>query len=458
MSSSQFEHVCETVQQEMNRLPIPGVAVGVLDGDAEHIAGFGVTNVAMNSIATSPPVTRDTLYQIGSITKTFLGTLVMRLVEMGKLDLHAPLKNYLPELKLRDENATQHATMFHCLTHTGGWDGDYFDDFGRGEDALARMVIAMEQLPQLTPLGEVWSYNNAGFYLAGRVIEIVTGKSFEAAMQEYLFEPLELKSAYFFAEDVITHNFVVGHETENKKPVVARPWAVARTANPAGGIITNISDLFRYARFQMGDGTTRNGSRLLAKQSLQDMHAPRFAATDPEWVGLTWYMREVNGVKILRHNGGTNGQVTSFNIVPARNLAFAILTNGDQGNTLINSVTRTILEQYLGVSPKADSPIEMPLPKLNEYAGDYDARSDNVGVTLRDGELILQVTNKGGFPTPADPPPPTQPPPVRAAFYANDKIFLRDDPYKDTHCEFLRDENGKIEWLRIFGRVHKKVS
>ena len=451
MTDSRFEKVCETVQQEMSRLPIPGVAVGVLYGGVENSAGFGVTNMEHAS-----PVTRDTLYQIGSITKTFLGTLVMRLVEMGKLNLHAPLKNYLPELKLRDADATKNATMFHCLTHTGGWDGDYFDDFGRGDDALARMIVAMEQLEQLTPLGKVWSYNNAGFYLAGRVIEIVTGKPFEAAMQEYIFAPLELNATYFFAEDVITHSFVVGHDDIDNKPVVARPWALARTANPAGGIVSNIADLFRYARFHMGDGTTENGTRLLSKESLNEMHAPRFPATHPESVGLTWYMREINGTKILRHNGGTNGQVTSLQILPAHNMAFAILTNGGQGTLLINIVAQKILEQYLDISPKQDTPMEMSAAQLQTYIGRFHARADNVDVSLRDGALVLQVAEKGGFPTPASPPSPTQPPPVRAAFYAPDKIFILDDPYKDGHCEFLRNEKGEIEWLRIFGRVHKK--
>lgn len=452
MNDSRFERVYETVQQEMNRLPIPGVAVGVLYDDVETSAGLGVTNIE-NPL----PVTRDTLYQIGSITKTFLGTLVMRLVEMGKIDLHAPLKNYLPELKLRDADATNHATMFHCLTHTGGWDGDYFDDFGRGDDALARMVTAMAQLEQLTPLGKVWSYNNAGFYLAGRALEAVTGKPFEAAMQEYIFAPLGMNDAYFFAEEVITHNFAVGHETAKDKPIVARPWALARTANPAGGIVTNIPALFRYARFHMGDGAAQNGARLLAKESLNEMHAPRFGATDPEWVGLSWYMREMDGVKILRHGGGTNGQVTSFNVIPARQLAFVILTNGDQGGTLINNVSKTILEQYLGILPQTDSPLAATPERLQEYVGSYTARADDVTVTVNDGALILHVTAKGGFPTPADPPPPTQPPPVRAALYADDKIFVSDEPFQETHAEFLRDDAGEIAWLRIFGRVHKRV-
>ena len=265
-----------------------------------------------------------------------------------------------------------------------------------------------------------------------------------------------LRDAYFFAEDVITHNFTAGHQAENEKAIVARPWALARTAHPAGGIVTNIPDLFRYARFHMGDGSLPGGTRLLSKQALTEMHTPRFAATDPEWVGLSWYMREVNGAKFLRHNGGTKGQVTSLQIVPAHNMAFAILTNGDEGTTLINAVSQTILEEYLGIAPKADVPIEVSGAQLQEYAGHYQAREDNVDISLREGQLSLQVTLKGGFPTPADPPPPTQPPSVRASFYAPDKIFILDDPFKATRCEFLRGGNGGVEWLRIFGRVHKR--
>lgn len=453
MSDPRFEKVCETARREMDRLPIPGVAVGVLYGGEEQMAGLGIT-----SVEHPLPVTRDTLYQIGSITKTYLGTLVMRLVEMGKLDLNAPLTTYLPDLKLRDAQATEQATMLHCLTHTGGWDGDYFDDFGRGDDALARMVPALEQLAQLTPLGKVWSYNNAGFYLAGRVIEVVTGKPFEAAIKEYIFDPLELKASYFAAEDVITESFVVGHEYLDKKPIVARPWALARTANAAGGIISNVPDLFRYARFHLGDGTAPNGTRLLSPESLREMQMPRFGATDPEAVGLTWYLREVQGTKIFGHSGGTNGQVTKLQIVPAHNMAFAILTNGGYGTLLINAVSKVILEQYLGIAPSEDKHVEMSAEQLQEYVGYYEARADDVDVSVRDGELVLQVTDKGGFPVPSSPPSPTQPPPVRAAFYGTDKIVVLDDPYKEYRCEFLRGEGGEVEWVRLFGRVHKSVS
>ena len=180
-----FHELCEQVVADMDRLSIPGVAVGVLAGDQELAAGFGVT-----SVENPLPVTPDTLFQIGSITKTFVATAVMRLVENGKLDLDMPIRTWLPDLRLFDDGVAQRVTLRHLLTHTGGWVGDYFNDFGSGDDALARMVAEVAKLPQLTPLGEHYSYNNAGFYLAGRVLEAVTGTPFEQAIKALVLDPL----------------------------------------------------------------------------------------------------------------------------------------------------------------------------------------------------------------------------------------------------------------------------
>jgi CubicO group peptidase (beta-lactamase class C family) len=110
----------EQVIEAMQRLRVPGVAVGVLHNGQEHVAGFGVT-----SVEHPLPVNADTLFQIGSITKTFVGTAAMRLVEMGKLGLDVPVRAYLPDLRLASEQVASKVTLRHLFTHTGGWVGDY---------------------------------------------------------------------------------------------------------------------------------------------------------------------------------------------------------------------------------------------------------------------------------------------------------------------------------------------
>jgi CubicO group peptidase (beta-lactamase class C family) len=178
-----FDDVRAAVEAAIDESDTPGVAVGLLHEGEENRAAYGAT-----SLENPLDVTPDTMFQIGSITKTFTGTIAMALVERGELELDAPVRRYLPKLALADPSVAAAVTMRHLLTHTAGWVGDYFADHGAGDDALARMVGDLPRLPQLTPLGTVWSYNNAGFYLAGRVIEVVTGEPYERVVQSVLLE------------------------------------------------------------------------------------------------------------------------------------------------------------------------------------------------------------------------------------------------------------------------------
>jgi CubicO group peptidase (beta-lactamase class C family) len=447
-SDQNFRQICGQVEAEMKRLPIPGVVVGVLHEDQELSAGFGVT-----SVEHPLSVTPDTLFQVGSITKTFLATACMRLVEMGKLELDLPVRFYLPELSLADEGVAAQVTMRHLLTHTGGWVGDYFNDFGPGEDALGRMVAQMVELPQLTALGQVWSYNNSGFYIAGRVIEVITGKSFEAALQELLFEPLGLERTFFFANEVITHRFAIGHEVVNHQPIVARPWAIGRAAHPAGGIICSMGDLFRYARFHMRDGTAPDGTRLLSPQALARMQTPLFPSTGITMMGLSWNVITVEDTKLIGHGGATNGQVTLLRIVPSRKFAAAVFTNSDEGSTLTYPIVNLATRLYLGLSLPEAAPLDLSEETLLAYTGVYEASADRLEISLQEGGLILKMTPKGGFPTP-DSPPTQAPPPMRMALYGEDRVIVLDEPMKDSRGEFLRDEAGRIAWLRLSGRIH----
>ncbi|HJQ50507.1 MAG TPA: serine hydrolase domain-containing protein [Gaiellaceae bacterium] len=219
--------VFEAVQAAREQYGVPGVAVGVLEEGVERHEGYGVTSVA-NPLEVTP----ETRFQVGSIGKTFTGTAICELVARGELDLDRPVREYIPALSLADADATERVTLRHVLAHTGGWFGDYFDETGWGDDAVAIYVERMRDLPQQTPVGELWAYNNAGFAIAGRVLEIVTGKRFEDVVQELVLDPLDLTATTYWPWEVMTERFAVGHVGFGDELGVARPWPVGRSAAP----------------------------------------------------------------------------------------------------------------------------------------------------------------------------------------------------------------------------------
>jgi CubicO group peptidase (beta-lactamase class C family) len=450
--SGSFEAVCESARATMERLHVPGAAVGITHRGEEEVAGLGVT-----SVEHPIPVDDETLFQIGSITKTFTGTAAMRLVEAGSLDLDEPVRAYLPELRLADEDVAQRVTTRHLLTHTGGWEGDYFDDLGPGDDALARMVAAVGELPQVTPLSEIWSYNNAGFYIAGRVVEVVSGKSFEAAIRELVLEPLALTMSFFFADEVITHRFAVGHFIEDDEATVARPWPVGRAAHPAGGLVCTVKDLLRYARFHMGDGATDDGTRLLSPESMALMRTPHAAATGRDEIGLTWFLRPMGDDTALVHGGGTNGQVALLLILPHREFAVAAFVNGVPGaGEVIGNITKPALRGYLGYEEPEPRPVELTPDQLAEYAGVFGSAMVDIELRVEDGLLVAHETPRGGFPR-KDSPPRPPPPPSPLTFYEPDRAYVPEGPFKGARSEFLRNGEGRVTWYRAAGRVLRRV-
>ncbi len=441
---SRFEEVLDVARSSLDELSVPGVALGILSEGEEETAGLGVT-----SLENPLEVTPDTLFQIGSITKTYTATAIMSLVEQGSVGLDEPVRAYLPDFKLVEEDVAALVTIRHLLTHTGGWLGDYFDDLGPGDDALARMVERIADVPQLTPLGEVWSYNNSGFYLAGRVIEVVTELPFEQALRELVLDPLGLESSFFFADEVITRRFVVGHTlNEQQETIVARPWSIGRAAHPAGGIVSNVRDLLRYARFWI------DGGDLLTPESVAEMLRPHVSiGGEFDAVGLAWFLRAFDGVKTIGHGGGTKGQVTWLGIAPEQGFALVVLTNHDYGGVVGQRVVEMAFETYFGVREPELQEIQLEPGRVQDYLGRYESNMADVVLAQTDGRLELRLEPKGGFPTPDTPPEPT-PPPVPFAFAGEQEIFVPEGVFKGERAAFLRDDDGRIAWLRLGGRVY----
>ncbi len=447
-----FRAICRRISKDMKRLRIPGAAIGVWHEGREHSAGFGVT-----SIENPLPVTPDTLFQVGSISKTFTATLLMELVEQGRLDLDAPVRRYLPELKLRDKSVARRITTRHLLTHMGGWVGDYFDDFGNGDDALAKMVKAIGRLRQTTPLGSIWSYNNTGFNIAARLIEVLTRKPYERAVQEMLLDPLGLKMTFFFPSDeLITYRFVVGHYSERGKVHVARPWAIGRASNGVGGVVSTVRDLLKYARFHMDDGRVERGGRIVRQSTLRAMRVPQADAGEGRKMCISWFLREEGGLKIYSHGGATKGQHAGLYFIPAKGFALAILTNSDKAQILTDSILNWALEIYFDRPSSPPKARKMSSAQLREYAGHYDLPLSAFDLKVKNGHLVFHDVPRGGFPTPAAPPDPALPS-ARFAFYEKDRIIGLDEPFKGAFGEFFRDASGRVRFLRFSGRVHKKT-
>ena len=442
-----FQKLCTGISKDMKRLNVPGVAVGVWHKGKEYSTGFGIT-----SVENPLPVTPDTLFQVGSISKTFTGTVLMQLAEQGKINLDAPVRKYIKDLKLRDRNVEKHVTTRHLLTHMGGWVGDYFNDFGNGDDALDKMVKDIVKLPQVQPLGKIWSYNNTGFNIASRIIEVITRKPYEQAVQEMLLDPLGLNMTFFYPSDILfTHRFVVGHHKEKNKMQVSRPWAIGRAGNGIGGIVSTVKELLKYARFHMG-----NGDRIVKRKTLEAMRIPQAEAGGRGQIGITWFTRSAGAFTRYGHGGATHGQQAIFMFIPEKDFALAVLTNTDDGGIVNDNAVSSALEIYFNIKADLPQPIQQPANALKEYVGSYRIGTEAFDLNIKNGYLIYQHIPLGGFPTPATPPGPAMPP-MRFGIFEKDLAIGMDEPMKNAIGDFIRDEKGRVEYFRVGGRAHKKI-
>ena len=173
-------------------------------------------------------------------------------------------------------------------------------------------------------------------------------------------------------------------------------------------------------------------------------------------MGVSWLLNEIGGVKTVAHGGATKGQMSAFLFVPARNFAVTVLTNADRGRTLHGRVVKWALENIAGLTSPEPTRLTLSANQLAEYAGYYSAALSDLDVTATDTGLVLQVIPKGGFPKKDTPPGPT-PPPAPAVFTAPDRLLITDGPSAGNRGEVLRGAAGEIVWLRLGGRVHRRM-
>lgn len=450
-----FEDLCGFSEQTMAKSGLPGMAFGILHKGQLHTAGLGLTNVDHPL-----DVTADTLFQIGSVSKTMTGTVAMRLIEQGKLALDGKIRDYIPDFNVQDNEASTQATIFNLLTHTSGWTGDYFHETGRGDDNLMRYAMDMATLPQLAPVGKFFSYSNSSFALLGRIIEVVTGDVFESIMQQMLFDPLELTSATYDPTKVMTHRFAVGHKHTNGVAEVKCPYALPRAVNPMGGIICNIGDLLRYAGFYLRGGKTEQAERLLEVDSIANMHSPHSYIREGFEMGLSWIIGDFAGSKTVWHNGGTVGQLALLTLLPEHDFAFAAVTNSDNGALVYTAVQQQALKLFLGLeaAPQASdsNSVAQAEEDRQQFVGMYSRPLIDFEIGMVGNKLVGIVTQKQAFPSEKAPFDPPQPP--MSLVLSDSGLLIQDGVWKGGVIDILRRNDGSVGWLRFGSRLLQKNS
>lgn len=438
----------DLVDEQMKRWNAPGVELSILDRGEIASAGFGVT-----SIETQQPVTPSTVFQIGSITKVYTATLIMQLVDEGLVELDSPVTRYLPDLKLADEAALQTITLRHLLTHSSGIDGDFFEDFGFGDDALGRCIAKFDTLRQVYSPGELWSYCNSGFYLAGHIIATLREKPFEQCMREHLFEPLGMERSVMSAHEAIHFPVAIGHRSTADSVEIARPWMLPRSVAAAGLVISTTEDMLKFAALHMGNGTVGD-KQVLSQGSIRAMQEPQVEGgmLSDRW-GLAWMIRTIDGVTIIEHGGTTNGQNAWLMVLPGEGLAVAVLTNSSQGSAIYKRIVDWVLENRRGLRRPQLTRVTLESRELAGYAGHYGTTNALATLVVEGENLVANVQGRG--PAAAEAPVI---PPVTMAPIGNDLFVATDGVAEGLRTHFVRRADGSIRFFQFGGRFVDPLS
>jgi CubicO group peptidase (beta-lactamase class C family) len=378
---------------------VPAASVAVLRGEEIDAAASGILN-----LGTGVEATADSLFQIGSITKVWTATLVMQLVDEGRIELDEPVRRYLPDFRVADDEVSAAVTIRHLLTHTSGIDGDHFADTGRGDGALERYVDSCAELPQVHPLGATMSYCNTGYTVLGRVLEVATDTVWDDLLRQRLVEPLELTHTVTLPEDVLRFRAAIGHIHPPEQQLRPAPaWGLPRTAGPAGAICSTATELLAFAALHLRDGIGPGGKRLLSEEAARAMREPQvevptggIGESEAHW-GLGWSVYTWSGRTVVGHDGGTIGQAAFLRVVPDSGAAVALLTNGGDPYGLFRDLCGDLLAEVAAVELPPE-PVPAPAPpavELTPYFGRYEREGASIEAVARDGNLVLVQTVTG---------------------------------------------------------------
>lgn len=351
---------------------IPGASLAIWHAGSLRTASAGMLNVACGIEADDASI-----FQIGSITKVFTAALLLILQDEGRISLDDPVTRHLPGFRIAGDPAPDTLTIRTLVDYTNGIAGDYFADFGPGPDALDHYVQACAALPLLFAPGTMRSYSSTAYCVAGRIVEVVTGEPFEAALERRLLRPLGMERFAFFTHDVARYRTAIGHIAQDggftAPPVLRLPHAMSASG---ASLTTTARDLLRFALMHLAHGRAEDGTVLLSPAACREMTTiRRHLPPGDSPVRIGWAGVGLGEGELICASGETIHQNAFLGFSPQHDLAIAILANASGGATrLLAGLGRDLIEEAIGAR------LALPAPQperavtgvaLAPYEGDY---------------------------------------------------------------------------------------
>jgi CubicO group peptidase (beta-lactamase class C family) len=355
-----YQAIASGMAEQLARAGVPGGALAIVEGNRLRFA----TGVGVKQAGGSEPVDADSLFRIGSITKTFTAALAVQLASEHVVSLDVPITRYVPELQLQAPHDPRRISLRMLLSHTSGIPEYTEFECSTEEGALAAWFADHPNLTLWTPPGRLFSYSNLGYSLAGLVLERAAGAPYAQLVEELVLEPLGLDAMTYDVAEANAGNHASGFSPEFELDPTTMACALCE---PPGFLWSSARDLARFASTLL-----RGGDHVLDARGLKQMQAPQ-AIMDPSGrnaYGLGLVSTMVRGVRVVYHDGGMPGYHAAMWLVPERDAAVVVLLNGD--NAEPNALAAAALAELLDLPPQQPVDGATPPSAWVDYLGVYD--------------------------------------------------------------------------------------
>lgn len=411
------EGLMTLIQSRVEEGRAVGIVLGILEAD-------GTTRIVFHGYAgsTARPMSNQSVFEIGSITKVFTGVLLAEMAARGEVSLADPVSKYLPEEVVMPSRGDREITLLDLSTHHSALPR-LPDNMSPSDAANPYADYTVEQMykflsrHELTrDIGSEYEYSNLGVGLLGHVLARASGVGYERLVSERILKPLRMTRTGIKIDEDLQSWMVNGHDLDGN---VVSLWDLPTLAG-AGALRSDVHDMLLFLAANIGPAET------LLERSMRDSHEPQKPVNKRMAVALNWHIRYVGDEEILWHNGGTGGFRTFVGFDPAKGVGVVVLANSAQGS---DDIGFHLINPDI---PLAEPPVERIEVKvsrdlLNTYVGEYELTPDfTIVVTRRRRGLYIQATGQERLRVLAESPT---------------KFFSK---VVDAQISFVKDDSGVI--------------